>query len=146
MNQHEAPVGTVATLGHPGNNRLIVKITSTPVEHWVYYDDRNKIVPDEDFRAGWDTIDVPEFEPGHGRPDLDMLHQVIANLDEGVEASYVRMLITNHLSTRPDLPGAHDAFKAGFEARARIAGAGASYHGDGDAHRAFLKWMRTRQA
>jgi hypothetical protein len=50
MNQHEAPYGTVATLGHPSNEILIVK---TRGDDWRYVNN-GRIVDDEDFRAGWE--------------------------------------------------------------------------------------------
>jgi len=50
MNQNTAPVGMIATIGHPANNVLIVK---TSYGFWRYVDS-GKIVDDEDFRAGWD--------------------------------------------------------------------------------------------
>lgn len=49
MNQHTAPVGTLATIGHPANNCRIIK---TGLGHWRYVDS-DKIVNGEDFRAGW---------------------------------------------------------------------------------------------
>lgn len=103
MKQSEAPVGTVATLGHPLNNILIIRINDFGVERWVYYDNHIEIVDDEAFRAGWDIAPQPEpFEPGHGRPDLDMLHQVVQRLDQGVAPSYLRQLLVDYLRARPD--------------------------------------------
>jgi hypothetical protein len=59
MNQHQAPTGTVATLGHPANRCLIVKSTTG---RWRYVD-TGDLVDDEDFRAGWDIYTPTE------RPD-----------------------------------------------------------------------------
>lgn len=50
MRQSEAPVGTIATLGHPANQVLIVKSNQTD---WRYLYDGSLVDP-EDFRAGWD--------------------------------------------------------------------------------------------
>lgn len=49
MNQHEAPTGYVATIGHPANRILIVKID----QGWRYLHD-GAMVDDEAFRGGWD--------------------------------------------------------------------------------------------
>jgi hypothetical protein len=49
MTQHEAQLGTVATIGHPANLILIAKGS----EGWRYLSS-GKLVDPEDFRAGWD--------------------------------------------------------------------------------------------
>ncbi len=54
MNQHQAPIGTVATIGHPANKTLIAKGS----EGWRYLHN-GKPVNDEDFRGGWDDY-IPE--------------------------------------------------------------------------------------
>lgn len=48
MNQHEAPRGTIATIGHRANEILIVRGEAC----WRYVDS-GEPVSDEDFRAGW---------------------------------------------------------------------------------------------
>lgn len=55
VNQHEAPRGMVATIGHPANKILIVK---TNEDLWRYVDS-GKPVDDEHFRGGWDDY-VPD--------------------------------------------------------------------------------------
>jgi hypothetical protein len=67
MTQTTAPVGTVATLGHPANRILIVK---TSAGFWRYVDSGG-IVDGEDFRAGWD-IYTPDVSP-HPPRTLDRL-------------------------------------------------------------------------
>lgn len=57
MNQHQASVGTVATLGHPANKCLIVKAA----DGWVYLHNLQP-VEDEEFRAGWDVYNAIEQE------------------------------------------------------------------------------------
>lgn len=54
MNQHQAPRGCVATLGHPANEILVVKGR----DGWRYVD-TGLPVSNESFRGGWDTY-VPE--------------------------------------------------------------------------------------
>jgi hypothetical protein len=59
MNQSQAPVGTVATIGHPANGRLIAKGPAG----WVLLSDGSMVDP-EDFRAGWDIYTpVPVESP-----------------------------------------------------------------------------------
>lgn len=53
MTQATAPLGTVATLGHPANRILIVKANDEGRGYWRYLHD-GSVVDDEDFRAGWD--------------------------------------------------------------------------------------------
>lgn len=60
MNQHQAPLGMVATLGHPSNKCLIVK-----AETFWRYVHSGEIVNDEDFRAGWD--EYPKKSPEEPR-------------------------------------------------------------------------------
>lgn len=69
MNQNQAPIGTVATLGHPANRILIAKGD----RGWVYLHD-GSLVDDEDFRAGWDFYTPNCGEIGEkidGRPACD---------------------------------------------------------------------------
>lgn len=54
MTPDEAPLGTVATLGHPANKILIVK----GAHDWRYVHNGLFVKP-EDFRAGWEVY-VPE--------------------------------------------------------------------------------------
>lgn len=55
MTQSEAPEGTVAIIGHPGNRRLIVK---TKMGWWRHVDSGD-VVDREDFSAGWDVVTQP---------------------------------------------------------------------------------------
>jgi hypothetical protein len=57
MNQHEAPVGTIARLGHPDNDARIVK---TGVG-WIFLATAEPVDP-EAFRAGWDVITPNQAE------------------------------------------------------------------------------------
>lgn len=58
MNQNEAPRGTVATLGHPANEILIIKTS----HGWWRYVDSGKYVEEEAFRGGWEVYPAPEPE------------------------------------------------------------------------------------
>jgi len=58
MTQHQAPVGTIAVLGHVANSTRIVK---TGVG-WRYLHNDTPVA-DEDFRAGWDTIGAEQPAP-----------------------------------------------------------------------------------
>jgi hypothetical protein len=60
MNQNQAPIGTVATIGHPANRCLIAKGN----EGWRYLD-TGKLVDPEMFRAGWKIVSLPGrcYEP-----------------------------------------------------------------------------------
>jgi len=54
LTQNNAPVGTVATLGHPGNMCLIVRAN----DGWRHLGSRfYKMVDPEEFRGGWDLYD-----------------------------------------------------------------------------------------
>jgi hypothetical protein len=55
MNQHEAPIHTLATIGHPGNNRYIFKNGDGV---WRTVHDGKPVEP-EDFRAGWEIVRLP---------------------------------------------------------------------------------------
>lgn len=48
--------------------------------------------------------EVPRFEPGRGRPDLEALHTVVYQIDTGLlKTPYeIREWIAGHLSSRPD--------------------------------------------
>jgi hypothetical protein len=56
MTQTEAPYGTFGTIGHPLNRCYIVKTMSG---FWRYANSGSP-VNDEDFRAGWDILYVPD--------------------------------------------------------------------------------------
>lgn len=62
LNQHEAPVGTIARVGHPANDSRIVK---TGVG-WIYLDTAKPVDPGA-FRAGWDVVTAEELA-GQGAP------------------------------------------------------------------------------
>lgn len=47
--------------------------------------------------------EVPEFEPGHGRPDLDMLHRVVQMIDRG-DVDEVRETVAQYLVARAEDP------------------------------------------
>jgi hypothetical protein len=55
MIQSEPPYGSVATIGHPGNGTFIVK---TSYGRWRRVDS-GELVDNEDFRAGWDLVTMP---------------------------------------------------------------------------------------
>jgi len=43
------------------------------------------------------------FEAGHGRPDLDMLHQVVTMIDQGMwDAEDARNVVADYLNNRKD--------------------------------------------
>lgn len=45
---------------------------------------------------------VATFEPGHGRPDLEMLYRTVRLIDLGRDSFDVRDSIVNYLNTRPE--------------------------------------------
>lgn len=51
MRQSEAPIGTLAIIGHPANQRLIFRSGLG----WVHVHDLSA-VDEEDFLAGWDVV------------------------------------------------------------------------------------------
>jgi hypothetical protein len=59
----ELPVGTVVTVGHPGNGRLAARAR----DGWLDLGTGAEVDP-EDFRAGWAIVGVPPVEPGPSRP------------------------------------------------------------------------------
>jgi hypothetical protein len=68
----ELPVGTVITIGHPGNGILAVRYP----HQWKYLRDGSPTVDDEDFRAGWQVVDPsPAPQPRlHACPDDGACH------------------------------------------------------------------------
>lgn len=48
----------------------------------------------------WPTTAPPTFEPGHGRPDLQMLHDVVAACDRGASTFEVREMVAGWLVWR----------------------------------------------
>lgn len=46
--------------------------------------------------------EVPPFESGYGRPDLDMLHQVVQRIDMGDHPHEVREMVAGYIVNRRD--------------------------------------------
>lgn len=69
MNQHQAPLGTVATLGHPANLILIVK-----GEYCWRYVNSGVGVDDIDFRAGWDFYEPATHDGPRRTVDAPAVH------------------------------------------------------------------------
>lgn len=106
MNQHTAPIGTVATIGHPANNILIRKYDH---DEWRYMHS-GEPVSDEEFRGGWDVApQPPPFESGYGRPDLGQLHNLLHLIDMGEPVNVLRATLVNYLTAREESRTRRDA-------------------------------------
>ena len=57
MRKSECPRGTVATIGHPENNILIVKGADGD---WRYVDNGSEVDFDTIHKATWDVVTMPE--------------------------------------------------------------------------------------
>lgn len=57
--QHDAPVGTLALIGHPANDIRIIKLGTG----WAYVSN-GEPVDDEGFRAGWDDVPAQPSSAG----------------------------------------------------------------------------------
>ena len=55
ITRDNAPEGTFGTIGHPENNRYIVKTSNG---RWRYTE-TGMFVDSEEFRGGWDVLYVP---------------------------------------------------------------------------------------
>jgi hypothetical protein len=78
MTPASAPVGTQATIGHPGNGRYIIKGD----EGW-FYRRNGSPVNEEDFRAGWDVVSLPA-DTAAVLAERDELREKIAYLRAGI--------------------------------------------------------------
>ena len=73
MRVSEAPILTVATLGHPENECYIVKCEP---EVWRFLHD-GSVVDLESFRAGWDVVSLPPtHDPAGQAATRDDAHYV----------------------------------------------------------------------